>query len=130
MNAWTRFLPGVLALGAMITVSDLGTRALWAAESAGKPAVATSSQPGQTTAVDAATATAAKAPAASPGTLSPRVVDSSGFKNGTGLAAALVFLVAAVVGLTITFRALIQDMRGRRRRYRRRVRRDADSARA
>ena len=134
MNAWTRFLAATLALGAVGTASDLVTRSLWAADSgtaaADESAAPETGLPQPTLAANGAPVPAAGTPVVTAATLPPPDAGPGRFDKRTALIGGLLMLAAAAIGLTITFRALLHDMRGRRRRYRRRVRREPDSARA
>lgn len=134
MSAWTRFLAAVLAFAAVAAASNLVSRSAWAADppsaSTNESATPTPSPPRSTTATTAAPAPGAPAPLASAGTLPAEGGGAGRFDRRTALIGGLLMLAAAAIGLTITFRALVHDMRSRRRRYRRRVRREPDNARA
>jgi hypothetical protein len=103
-----------LVLGTILGTASLGSPAAFAADPAQPPnAAVQASQP----------RAAVKANAA------PTLPDRpDAFETAGALAGGLLVIGLAAFGLTITFRSLRQEIKGRRNRYRRRVRRETGSA--
>jgi hypothetical protein len=116
MRAWKRTLLVALAAGVVVATPHLGIRSAFAADSSPPAAteLAAASQGGD--------ASENAAP------VLPDTPDS--IQTFAALGGGLLVLGLAAVGLTITFRSLTREIRGRRNRYRRRVRRVPRDARA
>lgn len=114
MRAWKKTVLVALAVGVVVAMPDLATRSAFAAE------------PSQS---EAAQLQAAAQGAAESDTARPALPDTPDSLQTVGaLGAGLLVLGLAALGLTITFRSLSKEIRGRRNRYRRRVRREPRNA--
>ena len=114
MRAWKKTLLVALAVGVVVAMPGPVTRSAFAAEP---------SQPEAT-----------QLPTAGPGAIAPETAPPAlpdtpdALQTMGALGAGLLVLGLAAFGLTITFRSLAHEIRGRRNRYRRRVRREPRNA--
>ena len=109
MRAWKKTLLALLSTAIAVTASGLGTGVAFADDPVQPP----EPQAQATQAAQTSRANAAVVP-----------LDQPDFLDTAGaLAGGLLAIGLAAVGLTITFRSLAADVKGRRHRYRRRVRR-------
>jgi hypothetical protein len=114
MRAWKRTLLVALAAGVVVAIPNLGIRCAFAAD---PPQPQATEQPG------------VSQDAAPSETAPPELPDTPDRMQTFGaMGAGLLVLGLAAFGLTITFRSLAHEIRGRRNRYRRRVRRDPRDA--
>jgi hypothetical protein len=108
MHAWSRGVLAALAISVSLGLPFAAPRNLQAADA--PPAIA-DSQP-------------------APPLLSPATDDPDRMQTIGAFAGGLLVVCLTTAGLVITFKSLTSDIRGRRRRYHRRVRRDSHGAQA